>query len=66
MLRAYGQVGVKSRSVGSSKQLLNTILPTCKQLKADTRLVNLQLQTRTGEPDCPLVTEGLEGLENSD
>ena len=49
-----------------SKQLLNTRLLTCKQLKADTRLVNLPLQTRTGKPDCPLVTEGLEGLGNSD
>ena len=28
--------------------------------------MNLQLQTRTETPACPLVTEGLEGLGNSD
>ncbi len=50
----------------SSKQLPNTRLLTCKPLKADTRLANLQLQTagleRTEKPDCQLVIEGLEGL----
>ena len=44
----------------------NTRLLTCKQLKADTRLVNLQLQTAglemTGKLDCQLVIERLEGL----
>ncbi len=39
---------------------------TCKPLKADTGLVNLQLQSagleKTGKPDCQLVIEGLEGL----
>ena len=52
---------------GSSKQLPNTRLLTCKPLKADTRLVNWQLQIagleRTGKPDCQLVLEGLGELE---
>ena len=46
---------------GSSKQLPNTRLLTCKQLKADTRLANWQLQTagleKTGKLDCQLVIE---------
>ena len=69
-MRQDGQVMVSGPSLASSKQLPNTRLLTCKPLKADTRLVNLQLQTagleRTGKPDCQLVIEGLEGLGNSD
>ena len=46
---------------GSSKQLPNTRLLTCKWLKAETRIVNRHLQTpgleKTGKPDCQLVTE---------
>ena len=44
-LRGYGQVRVCGCILAPSKQLLNTRLLTCKQLKADTRLVNLQLHT---------------------
>ena len=60
-LRALSQLVVSDRLVGHSKQLPTTSLPTCKQLKADTRLANWQLQTggleRTGKPDCQLVIE---------
>ena len=65
MLRAYGQVGVKPRSVGPSKQLLNTILLTCKQPKADTRQANCKLQT-AGLEILENWTVDLKGLGNSD
>ena len=56
--RPFKQTGL---SPGPVRQLPNTRLLTCKQLKADTRLANCQLQTveleKTGKPDCQLVIE---------
>ena len=68
-MRAYTRVEVKGSSQGPVRQLPNTRLLTCKQLKADTRLANWQLQTveleKTGKPDCQLAIEGLVRLATS-
>ena len=65
-LRSHTRGRVTRLSVAYSKQVTKPRLLTCKQLQADTRLANWQLQTAgleiTGKPDCQLVIEGLEGL----
>ena len=67
-MREYTRARVTGHSVGSSKQVTNHHLLTCKQLKADTRLANRQLQNAglemTGKLDCQLVIEMIERTWN--